>query len=185
MSVIDSVKNNELIIKMVKFFEIEIKQVSDLVGIELERDILITDAAVIFLKSLQDEIKNCGYKSGVLTSLFKNNVTNQRWPALNTMRQILKCNGLKMQPVAKSNGYNKSNGKKNILRSFIIIKFPKVDIDSTNTDSTNTDTDTNDTNTDSTNTNTDTNDTNTDSTNTDTNDTNTDSTNTDNDNTKN
>jgi len=170
MSVIDSVKNNELIIKMVKFFEIEIKQVSDLVGIELERDILITDAAVIFLKSLQDEIKDCGYKSGVLTSLFKNNVTNQRWPALNTMRQILKCNGLKMQPVAKSNGYNKSNGKKNILRSFIIIKFPKVDIDNTNTDSTNTDS----TNTDSTNT---------DSTNTDS--TNTDSTNTDNDNTKN
>ena len=116
-------KNKRLITKMFKFFEIELNEINDLIGIEIERDILLTNEAVTFLKSLQDEIKECGYKSGVLTSLFKNNVTNQRWPALNTMRQILKCNKLKMQPVTKSNGYNKVTGKKNILRSFIIVKL--------------------------------------------------------------
>jgi hypothetical protein len=127
MPLIDTAKNLNLIIKMFKFFEINIVQITDLLGVEIERDILITEAAVVFLKSLQNELKECGYKSGVLTSLFKNNVTKQRWPALNTMRQILKCNGLKLKPVTKSDGYNKTTGKKNINRSFIITKLVNIE----------------------------------------------------------
>ena len=123
MSTINKAKNLVLIKKIFKFFEMEINNIEELLGLEIERDILLTNEAVVFLKSLQDEIKSCGYKSGVLTSLFKNNLTKQRWPALNTIRQILKCNGIKMQPVAKSNGYNKSTGKKNITRSFIFTKL--------------------------------------------------------------
>ena len=123
MSYINSAKNKELIVKIFKFLEIEIKEIDDLIGLEIERDILLTNEAVIFLKSLQNEVKECGYKSGVLTSLFKNNLTKQKWPALNAVRQILKCNKIKMQPVAKSNGYNKTTGKKNIIRTFTLIKL--------------------------------------------------------------
>ena len=50
--------------------EIDIEEINDLMGREIERDILITKEAVTFLKGLQDEIKDCGYKSGVLTALF-------------------------------------------------------------------------------------------------------------------
>ena len=55
-------KNIELITKMFKFFEIEIENIDDLVGIEIERDILITKEAVAFLQSLQNSFKECGYK---------------------------------------------------------------------------------------------------------------------------
>ena len=120
-------KNIELITKMFKFFEIEIENIDDLVGIEIERDILITKEAVAFLQSLQNSFKECGYKTGVLTALFKNNLTKQKWPALNMMRQILKCNNIRMQPLIKSNGYNKSTGKKNVIRSFVFLKLEQKD----------------------------------------------------------
>lgn len=129
MPLIDVSKNKILLIKIFKFFDINIVEINDLLGVPMERDILLTKEAITFLKSLQDSMKEVGYRSGVMSALFKNNITKQKWPALNAIRQILKCNSLKLKPISKSNGYDKSTGKKIRIRSFIITKLPvKLDI---------------------------------------------------------
>ena len=43
----------------------------------------------------------------------------EKWPLLNLVRQILKSNNFKMDPIRKSNGYTKE-GKKKYLRFFVI-----------------------------------------------------------------
>jgi len=59
------------------------------------------------------------YSSGSLTSLQKNAKTTQKWPLLNLVRQILRSNNYKMNPIRKSNGYT-PEGKKKYLRYFVI-----------------------------------------------------------------
>jgi len=62
------------------------------------------------------------YSSGSLTSLQKNASEVQKWPLLNLVRQILKSNNYKMEPIRKSDGYTQE-GKKKYLRYFIIKKI--------------------------------------------------------------
>lgn len=62
------------------------------------------------------------YSSGALTALQKSAETKQKWPLLNLVRQILKSNNYKMDPIRKSNGYT-NEGKKKYLRFFIIKKI--------------------------------------------------------------
>jgi len=54
--------------------------------------------------------------------LQKNAEASQKWPLLNLVRQILKSNNYKMDPIRKSNGYTKE-GKKKYLRFFVIKKL--------------------------------------------------------------
>jgi len=71
------------------------------------------------------------YSSGSLTSLQKNAQENQKWPLLNLVRQILKSNRYKMDPIRKSNGYTQE-GKKKYLRYFIINKMNDIESDEQN-----------------------------------------------------
>tara|TARA_B100000470_G_C19784364_1_gene389201 strand:- start:468 stop:860 length:393 start_codon:yes stop_codon:yes gene_type:complete len=71
------------------------------------------------------------YSSGSLTSLQKNAQENQKWPLLNLVRQILKSNRYKMDPIRKSNGYTQE-GKKKYLRYFIINKMNDIENDEQN-----------------------------------------------------
>ena len=59
------------------------------------------------------------FSSSMLTSLQTNAQKKQKWPLLNLVRQILKSNDYKMEPIRKSNGYTK-DGKKKYLRFFLI-----------------------------------------------------------------
>ena len=61
----------------------------------------------------------------MLTSLQTNAQKKQKWPLLNLVRQILKSNDYKMEPIRKSNGYTK-DGKKKYLRFFLIKKFKTI-----------------------------------------------------------
>jgi len=78
------------------------------------------------------------YSSGSLTSLQKNAKTTQKWPLLNLVRQILRSNNYKMNPIRKSNGYT-PEGKKKYLRYFVIkqISSKKIihDVSATSVDS--------------------------------------------------
>ena len=56
-----------------------------------------------------------------LTSLQNNATLTQKWPMLNLIRQILKVNGYIMDPIRKSDGYDKT-GKKLYKRYFLIKK---------------------------------------------------------------
>ena len=73
------------------------------------------------LYSLQDKFKS-DYNSSSLTCLHKNSINKQKFPAINFIRQILKCNNYKLYGFYISNGYNKQNGGKKNLKRYYKIK---------------------------------------------------------------
>ncbi len=90
-------------------------------GMLVPRDVLLSKDKYESIKEDIDKMKKL-YSSGSLTSLQKNAMENQKWPLLNLVRQILKSNNYKMDPIRKSNGYTKE-GKKKYLRFFAIKKL--------------------------------------------------------------
>ncbi len=113
-------KKKDIMKKMLSIIGIKYDNIDDIIGISLERDTLLDDNIVSNLMSLQDQLLTSGYKSGKLTSLHKNNVSHQKFPGINMVRQILKCNGLKLTPRVISIGYNTETGKKITKRLFQI-----------------------------------------------------------------
>ena len=91
---------------------------SQLDGMLIPRDVLLSKEKYESIKEDIEKMKKL-YSSGSLTALQKNAMENQKWPLLNLVRQILKSNNYKMDPVRKSNGYTKE-GKKKYLRFFKI-----------------------------------------------------------------
>ena len=63
------------------------------------------------------------YKSHTLTCLHNNSLDKQKFPTINMIRQILKCNKLKLTPQVICKGYNKVNNQKIIERYYIIKKI--------------------------------------------------------------
>ena len=94
---------------------------SQLDGMLVPRDILLSKEKYELIKDDIEKMKKL-YSSGSLTALQKNASESQKWPLLNLVRQILKSNNYKMDPIRKSNGYTKE-GKKKYLRFFAIKKL--------------------------------------------------------------
>ena len=57
----------------------------------------------------------------MLNCLHKNSLSKQRYPAVNMLRQILKCNNIKLKPFNVCQGYNKSTGNKIVKRFYKIM----------------------------------------------------------------
>ena len=94
----------------------------DLCVITLPYDNLKNKELINKLYSTIPEAKK-KYKSSVVTCLHKNSIEKQKYPAINFIRQILKCNGYKLNGYYTYNGYHKANGNKNIKRFYKIIKL--------------------------------------------------------------
>ena len=111
--------------KIVKEFlnkcSIVFEDFNQLDGMLIPRDLLLSKDKYEIVKDDIYKMREL-YSSGSLTSLQKTAKENQKWPLLNLVRQILKSNNFKMDPIRKSNGYTKE-GKKKYLRFFIIKKI--------------------------------------------------------------
>ena len=111
--------------KIVKEFlnkcSIVFEDFNQLDGMLIPRDLLLSKDKYELVKEDIYKMREL-YSSGTLTSLQKTAKENQKWPLLNLVRQILKSNNFKMDPIRKSNGYTKE-GKKKYLRFFIIKKI--------------------------------------------------------------
>lgn len=90
-------------------------------GMLIPRETLLSQEKYEIIKEDLTKMKKM-YSSGALTALQKSAGTKQKWPLLNLVRQILKSNNYKMDPIRKSNGYT-NEGKKKYLRFFIIKKI--------------------------------------------------------------
>jgi hypothetical protein len=98
---------------------------SQLDGMLIPRDLLLSNEKYESVREDIEKMKKL-YSSGSLTALQKNAEASQKWPLLNLVRQILKSNNFKMDPIRKSNGYTKE-GKKKYLRFFAIKKIKEKD----------------------------------------------------------
>ena len=100
---------------------------SQLDGLLIPRDLLLSNEKYEYVKDDIEKMKKL-YSSGSLTALQKNAEASQKWPLLNLVRQILKSNNFKMDPIRKSNGYTKE-GKKKYLRFFAIKKLKSKEVE--------------------------------------------------------
>lgn len=122
----DNTVSLQILKSILSYVNIDFVSTESLIGTEINREQLLNDNTLEKFKNLQLEIKKAGYSSCKLTSLHKNNDTKQKFPAINMMRQILKCNNLWLKPVEKSLGYNKTTGAK-IVKRYFVISIPKQD----------------------------------------------------------
>ena len=99
-------------------------KIEQLDGMLIPRDMLLDEKKYLDISQNIVELKKI-FSSSMLTSLQTNAQKKQKWPLLNLVRQILKSNDYKMEPIRKSNGYTK-DGKKKYLRFFLIKKFKTI-----------------------------------------------------------
>jgi hypothetical protein len=108
--------------KLMGFFDVSFNNLEELIGLQIERDSLLDPDIVHYYNSQQQSIKSDGYRSSKLTSLHENSNVKQSFPAINMLRQLLKCNGYRLKPYVRSIGYDDVKGGKKIKRYFIIEK---------------------------------------------------------------
>ena len=108
------------------------KEILSLVGITSEqlhgqlipREILLNNSLYADIKKRIPELKKL-FSSSAMTSLQESAESNQRWPLLNLVRQILSTHNYKMEPIRKSDGYT-LEGVKKYKRYFLIKKKSKT-----------------------------------------------------------
>lgn len=123
----EKIDNENIILQiLVKSGFVLTKDISELNGIMIPRDLLINDEKYDILKEYLEKLKKHKlFSSTFLTSLHKDAEKKQKWPLLNLVRQILKVNHFRMKPVRKSAGKTKL-GKKKYIRYFLIEKLKKT-----------------------------------------------------------
>ena len=122
--------NQQLVIDFLNKCTIKFDNFNQLDGMSIPRDTLLNRT---IYDQVKDDIKTMKvlYSSGSLTSLQKNAGTNQKWPLLNLVRQILRSNNYIMIPQRTANGYTKE-GKKKYLRYFVIKKYKAKQLEKNN-----------------------------------------------------
>ena len=119
--------NKQIIKDFLNKCSIVFDEFSQLDGMLIPRDLLLSNEKYEFVREDIEKMKKL-YSSGSLTALQKNAEASQKWPLLNLVRQILKSNNFKMDPIRKSNGYTKE-GKKKYLRFFAIKKLKSKEVE--------------------------------------------------------
>jgi hypothetical protein len=117
-------KHEELIYNFLHKCNFVFDKIEQLDGMMIPREMLLCEKKYNDLSMNILELKKM-FSSSMLTSLQTNAPKKQKWPLLNLVRQILKSNDYKMEPIRKSAGYAK-DGKKIYKRFFLIRKFKVI-----------------------------------------------------------
>ena len=112
----------DLLINMVKAIGFDVSSIKDICSITFDRDFLKQRSIQNKITAFIPELRKC-YNSAYLTCLHANAELKQKNLGINTLRQIMKCNYLKMTPKKVSHGYDKATGKKLESRIYLIEKM--------------------------------------------------------------
>lgn len=115
----NSLTKEILLKELLKLININVNKIEQCIGTIIKYETLRTPEIIEKYNELIPKLKEV-YKSSSLNCLHNNKNSKQKFPAVNTLRQILKCNNLQLQPKILCKGYNKTNGKKIIERYYII-----------------------------------------------------------------
>ena len=113
------------VIKFLNKCNLAFDSVEQLNGMEIPRDILLSNKKYEEIKEEIETIKKSGFSSSSLTALQKNAKDRQKWPLLNLVRQILRASNYNLLPFRKSDGRDKL-GKKRYKRLFRIVKLKDI-----------------------------------------------------------
>lgn len=110
----------ELLVKLLNLMKIECNNIKEALGTIIEQSQIKNFELDKTCFGYVEELKKF-YKSNMLNCLHKNSLSKQKYPAVNMLRQILKCNNIKLKPFNVCNGYNKSTGNKIVKRFYKIM----------------------------------------------------------------
>jgi hypothetical protein len=113
---------SEEIREIFKILGIKVTTEPELFNVLIHRDDLLRVDIEQKLTSIINKLKE-KYKSSKLNCLHENRESKQKFPGINLVRQILKCNGYHLKPLVFSKGYSKHNGKKLVERNFKVIRL--------------------------------------------------------------
>lgn len=115
-------ENNQekIIVDFLNVCGIPCESLSVIDGLAVPRETLLQEETYKKACEHIDKLKEI-YSSSYMTCLQKTAKSNQAWPLINIVRQVLKSCGFSMTPKRLSNGYTKS-GKKLYRRVFLINK---------------------------------------------------------------
>jgi hypothetical protein len=104
--------------------------IAELEGIFFPREQLLSETKYEVVKQYIPELKK-KFSSTFMTSLQKKAETNQKWPLLNLIRQILLVYKYHLTPIRKCDGYS-ADGVKKYKRFFKIVRKVKINQDKPN-----------------------------------------------------
>tara|TARA_Y100000992_G_C21222031_1_gene470941 strand:+ start:410 stop:829 length:420 start_codon:yes stop_codon:yes gene_type:complete len=107
-------------INLLKICSIEVSG-NILNGLMIERELLLSEKKYKKSRHILEKLRK-KYSSSSLTSMQKNANSEQKWPLLNLVRQLLKVENYSMRPIRKADGYE-ADGKKKYKRYFLIEKI--------------------------------------------------------------
>lgn len=106
---------------MLSYIGIQFREIVELVNQAVSREKLLNDDTVQYYNTIfKPQLRHLNYNTGKLTSLRKNNMETQKFPAVNMLRQILRCHKLHLRPHIKSMGYDPTTGKKLYRHEYVI-----------------------------------------------------------------
>ena len=115
-------KKKDSIIKLFSIIGYNINSLEDLENITLNHKALQSQELVTKFYKLIPDLREI-YDSHYLTCLHNNSIKKQKFPVINMLRQILKCNNYKLKPKIVTHGYNPITKAKIIERFFTINKI--------------------------------------------------------------
>ena len=121
----NSEEKKELIIDLLKILNLDINDYNDIFKIQIDFETLKDGGNIEKLYRLIPKYKK-NYNSNMLTCLHKNSKDKQTFPAINFIRQILKCNKLKLKGRYICMGNNKITGKKILKRIYEINEIKDI-----------------------------------------------------------
>ena len=113
---------DEVLKVLLDILGINVSSENDLLNIEIEQEQLKDTDMVIIYATMKNFIKEKKYKSDYLNCLHDNSLKKQKYPAVNMLRQIMRCNGFHLYPHVVCNGYD-SMGKKIRIRYYRVRKI--------------------------------------------------------------
>lgn len=109
----------QILKRLLEPLDIHINCLNDLHNQQMDRADFLSPVVKTFYLSQVPLLKK-SYHSSKLSCLHKNAIQKQRFPQINLLRQILKCNGFHLKPCVVSLGYCSETGRKNSKRTYII-----------------------------------------------------------------
>jgi hypothetical protein len=121
--IVEDAKENDLAVlrSMLGYIGVQFREIDDLLNQAVSRERLLDSQTVEYYNTVfKPQWRELNYNTGKLTSLRRNNVESQKFPAVNMLRQILKCHKLHLKPHIQSMGYDPNTGKKRYRHEYII-----------------------------------------------------------------
>ena len=117
--------SSELLLSFLNKSGFVCESIDSLDGCRIPRELLLDESRYSEVKSFIPELKRT-FSSSSLTSLQSCAETNQRWPLVNIVRQVLRSSNYRLTPIRLSDGYTPA-GKKKYRRVFEIQKLKSTD----------------------------------------------------------